>query len=56
MATEAEALDLRGTALLLVLTGVGQALVALAADVALVGSLRVVGRCASSPGRTSSAP
>ena len=44
-ATEEEALDLRVTALLLVLTGVGQALVGMAADVALAGSLRVLGGC-----------
>jgi hypothetical protein len=41
--TVAEALDLRGSALQLVLTGVGQAVVALAADVALAGSRRVLG-------------
>ena len=43
-ATEAEALRLRGAALLLVLMGVAQALVAAAADVAVAGSLRSLGR------------
>jgi hypothetical protein len=41
--TEAEVLNLRATALLLVLTGVGQAFLAFAADVALAGSLRDLG-------------
>ncbi|XP_071676407.1 uncharacterized protein [Lolium perenne] len=44
-ATEAEALGLRGAALDLVLMGVVQAVLAAAADVAVAGSLRRLGRC-----------
>ncbi|CAM0955656.1 unnamed protein product [Alopecurus aequalis] len=43
-ATEEEVLKLRGTALLLVLMGVVQTVAAAAADVAIAGSLRVLGR------------
>ncbi|CAM0955657.1 unnamed protein product [Alopecurus aequalis] len=43
-ATEAEALGVRGAALLLVLMGVVQAVAAAAASVAVAGSLRMLGR------------